>query len=89
MKKPILIGRVNNDVVLDNGMAKGKYAPTGSVPLFNNEYGVPVSGSLNYCSIIVMLIYFFGYTLTYIAFLVDCCARYMYCPKHFNEEALK
>ena len=46
-KQPILIDRVINDVVLEDGMAKGKYAPTESVPLVNNEEGVPISGSLN------------------------------------------
>ena len=42
-----LVGRVINSVVLDNGMSKGKYTPSGYVPLIKNEYGVPVSGSFN------------------------------------------
>ena len=52
MKQPDLIDLVNSSVVIDDGMAKGKYTPAGSVPLFNNEDGFPSSGSFNYSSVV-------------------------------------
>ena len=76
-------------MVLEDGMAKGKYAPPRSVHLFKNNDVVSVSGSLNYISIVVMLIYLSEHTHPDTAFLVNCCAGYIYCPKHFNEEAFK
>ena len=36
MKQPGLTNHVISAVGLDNGMAKGKYTPDGSVPLVNN-----------------------------------------------------
>ena len=75
-------------MVIDNGMAKGKYTPAGSIPLVNNDEGFPASGSFNYSSVVVILLYLSGHTRTYIAFAVNCCARYMFYPKHSHEEAL-
>ena len=85
MKKTSLIDRVINYVVLDNGIAKGKYAPAGSVPLVKNEDDVTVSGSFNYSNIVGMIFYLYGHTCPEIEFSVNFCAIYMYCTKHSNE----
>ncbi len=36
-----------------------------------------------------MLLYLSGHTCPDITFAVNCCARYMFCPKHLHELALK
>ena len=76
-------------MVLDDGMDKGKYTPDGSLPLVNNEYGVPASVVFNYISIVGILLYLSGTTRTEIAFTFNCCAIYMFCTKHSHEEDLK
>ena len=89
MKQTGLVYHVNIVVVLDGGVAKGKYTPAGYVPLFNNEDCIPVSGCFN-CSIVVgILIYLSVHTRPDIAFSVNCCARYMFCPNNFHGKALK
>ena len=62
MKQPGLIDCVISAVGLEYSMAKGKYTPSGSVPLFKNEDVVPASGSFNYSSIIGMMLYLSGRT---------------------------
>ena len=52
MKQPILIDRVISYVVIDNGMAKGKYTPDGSLSLVHNDYGFPDSGSFKYSRVV-------------------------------------
>ena len=89
MKQPGVIYRVINDVGLENVIDKGRYTPSGSVPLVNNENGVPSSGSFNYISVLGILIHLSGHTSTDIAFAANSCAIYMFFPKHFNGEALK
>ena len=75
-----LFDHVINAVGLDDGMDKGKYAPAGSVTLVKNEYGVPASGSFNYISVLGRMLYIYGHTSPGIAFAVNCCAIYMFCP---------
>ena len=70
-------------------MAKGKYTTVGSVPLAKNEDGVPASGSFKYSSVVGIMLYLSGHTRPYIYFAINCCARYMFFPKHFHEVALK
>ena len=89
MKQPGLIDRITSAMGLDNGIYKGKFTPSGSVNFFKNEDGVPVSGSFNYISVSVMLLYLFGHTRPDISFSVNCCERYMFYPRIFHEEALK
>ena len=36
-----------------------------------------------------ILLYISGHTLPYISYAVNCCARYIFCPKHSHETALK
>ena len=51
--------------------------------------GPAACGSFRYCSVIGMLIYISGNTCPDIAYAVNCCARYMFFPKHSHEMALK
>ena len=61
-------------------MAKGKYTPSGSITLVNNEDGVPTSGSFNYSSDVGIFLYVSGNKHTEIVFAVNFCARYMFFP---------
>ncbi len=36
-----------------------------------------------------MLLYLSGHTRPDITFAINCCDRYMFCPKHLHELALK
>jgi hypothetical protein len=47
------------------------------------------SGAFSYSSVVGMLLYLSGHTLPNITFAVNCCSRYMFCPKHSHELALK
>lgn len=89
MKQTGLIDRVIAALGLDDGMAKGKLTPAESTPLVKNEEGTPASGTFNYASVVGMLLYLAGHTRPDIAYAVNCCARYMFCPKHSHEQALK
>ena len=80
MKQPGLIDCIISAVVLEDGVAKGKYTPSGYVPLVNNEDGFPYSDGFNYRSVVGMMIYFSGHTLPYIDFAVNFFARYIFFP---------
>ena len=73
---------------LDNG-AKGKFIPSESKPLVKDINGDLASGAFSYSSLVGMLLYLSGHTCPDITFAVNCCARYMFCPKHSHELALK
>jgi len=49
------------------------------------------SGAFSYSSVVGMLLYLSGsgHTRPDITFAVNCCARYLFCPKHSHELALK
>ena len=89
MKQPGFIDCLISSVGIDEEMAETKYTPAGYVPLVKNEDGVPVSGSFNYSSNILMLIYIYGHTHIYIAFSINCFSRYMFCPNNLHEYTLK
>ena len=44
---------------------------------------------VSYCSVVGMLLYLAGHTRPDIAYAVNCCARYMFCPDWSHELALK
>ena len=75
MKQPGLIDRVTSAMGLDYGMYKGKFTPSGSVNFVKNEDGVPVSGSFNYISVSVILLYLFGHTRPDISISVNINPR--------------
>ena len=89
MKQTGLINRVIKALGLDNGYAKGKYTPSEDKPLVKDEDGQAANGVFSYASVVGMLLYLSGHTRPNIAYAVNCCARYMFAPKHSNELALK
>ncbi len=89
MKQTGLIRQVIKALGLDDGCAKGKYTPTESKPLVKDINGNSASGAFSYSSVMGMLLYLSGHTCPDIPFAVNCCARYMFCPKHLHELALK
>ena len=47
------------------------------------------NGAFSYSSVVGMLLYLSGRIRPNITFAVNCCAHYMFCPKHLHELALK
>ncbi len=88
MKQTGLIKRIIEALGLDDG-AKGKFTPSESKPLVKDVNGDLASGAFSYSSVVGMLLYLSGHTLPDITFAVNCCACYMFCPKHSHELALK
>jgi len=74
---------------LDDGYARGKHTPAETKPLVKDEDGAAASEGFSYSSVVGMLLYLSGHTRPDITYAVNCCARYMFCPKHSHELALK
>jgi hypothetical protein len=89
MKQTGLIKRVIEALGLDDGYVKGKHTPAESKPLVKDEDGEAASCGFSYASVVGMLLYLSGHTRPDIAYAVNCCARYMFAPKHSHELALK
>ena len=51
--------------------------------------GPAACGSFSHSSVVGMLLYLYGHTIPDIDYAVNCCARYMFCPKPLHETALK
>jgi len=83
-----MIKRIIKALGLDDG-AIGKFIPSESKPLVKDINGDLASGAFSYSSVVGMLLYLSGHTRPDITFAVNCCARYMFCPKHLHELALK
>jgi hypothetical protein len=89
MKQTGLIQRVITALGLNDGYAKGKHTPAESKPLVKDADKEGAHGGLSYSSVVGMLLYLSDHTPPNIAYSVNCCARYMFCPKHLHELALK
>jgi hypothetical protein len=89
MKQTGLIKRVIEALGLDGGYAKGKHTPAEAKLLVKDKDGEAASGGFSYASVVGMLLYLSGHTRPDIAYAVNCCARYMFAPKHSHELALK
>eukprot|EP00804_Cyclotella_cryptica_P020131 CCRYP_014912-RA/>CCRYP_014912-RA protein AED:0.34 eAED:-0.30 QI:0/-1/0/1/-1/0/1/0/430 len=89
MKQTSLIDRVIKTLGLDLGTTSGKFNPAEAKPLVKDADGEPVLGEFSYSSVVGMLLYLAGHTRPDIAYAVNCCARYMFCPKRSHELALK
>jgi len=83
-----MIKHIIEALELDNG-AKGKFIPSDSKPLVKDINGDLASGAFSYSSVVGMLLYLSRHTRPDITFAVNCCARYIFCPKHLHELALK
>ena len=89
MKQTGLTDRVIEALGLDTKMSTSKWTPSEASPLVRNEAGEAASGDFSYSSVVGMLLYLSGHTRPDIAYAVNCCARYMFCPRHSHEIALK
>jgi hypothetical protein len=89
MKQTGLIKRVIEALGLDDGYAKGKHTPAKTKPLVKDADGELAHGGFSYSSVVGMLLYLSGHTHPDISYAVNCCDRYMFCPKHSHELALK
>ncbi len=89
MKQTGLIKRVIEALGLDDGYAKGKYTPAEAKPLVKDEDGEAANGGFSYASVVGMLLYLSGHTCPDITYAVNCCAWYMFAPRHSHEVALK
>jgi hypothetical protein len=85
MKQTGLIKRVIEALGLDDGYAKGKHTPAESKPLVKDTDGEGAHGGFSYSSVVGMLLYLSGHTRPNVDYAVNCCARYMFCPKHSHE----
>ncbi len=54
-----------------------------------DKEGLPAKGDFSYASVVGMLLYLLGHSHPDIAYAVNCCDCYMFCPKRSHEEALK
>ena len=81
MKQAGLINCVLETLGLDDGMSKKKITPSESSPLMKDAYGPAACHSFSYSSLVGMLPYLSGHTCTNIEYAVNCCSRYMFCPK--------
>jgi hypothetical protein len=88
MKQTGLIKCIIKALKLDDG-AKEKFNPSESKPLVKDVNGDLASGAFSYSIVVGILLYLSGHTRPDITFAVNCCARYMFCPKHSHELALK
>jgi len=84
-----LIDRVVEALGLDDGYARVKHTPAETRPLVKDADGAPAVEGFSYASVVGMLLYLSGHTRPDIAYAVNCCARYMFCPRHSHELALK
>jgi hypothetical protein len=57
--------------------------------LFKDVNGPSASGAFSYSSVVGMLLYLSGHTHPDITYAVNCCAQYIFSPKHIHEFALK
>jgi hypothetical protein len=88
MKQTGLIKCIIKTFGLDDG-AKGKFTLSESKPLVKDVSGDLASGAFSYSSVVGMLLYLSRHTHPDITFAVNCCAHYMFCPKHLHGFALK
>ncbi len=89
VKQTGLIERIIEALGLDDGYAWGKHTPAEIKHLVKDEDGVAAAEGFSYSSVVGMLLYLSGHTQPDITYAVNCCARYMFYPKHCHELALK
>ena len=89
MRQLGIIDCVIKSLGLHDGMVKSKFTPYGSKPLVKDAYGSAPCGTFSYSSVVGLLLYISSHTRPKIAYVVNFCARYMFCPKHWHGTALK
>ena len=89
MKQTGLLKRVIEALGLDDGYTKGKHTPAESKPLVKDATREEAHGGFSYSSVVEMLLYLSRHTRPNIDYAVNCCARYLFCPKISHKLALK
>ncbi|KAL7460298.1 hypothetical protein ACHAXS_001818, partial [Conticribra weissflogii] len=84
-----LIDRVISALDLDDPSTKLKATPADRKPLVKDADGPPSDVAFSYASVVGMLLYLAGHSRPDIAYAVNCCARYTFCPKRSHVAALK
>jgi len=84
-----LIDRIITNLGLDGGREGGKFVPAGPKPLPKDEDGPACEEDFNVAAVVGQLLYLSGHSRPEIAYAVNCCARYMFCPRRSHELALK
>ena len=88
MKHTVIIQRIIEAVIQDDGMWKGKFTISEAKPLVKDENGELASGVFSYISVVGMLLYLSGHTRPYFLLAVNIFAQYMFSPKRSHELAL-
>ena len=89
LKQTGLIDIVIKALGLDVGTTSGQFTPAESKHLVKDADGGPALGDFSCSSVVGMLLYLAGHTRPDIAYTVNCCTRYMFCPKRPHKLALK
>ena len=70
-------------------LLNAKATPSERKPLIKDENGSPQLDSLNYASVVGMLLFLSSHTQPDLAYSVSHVAWFMFAPKHLHEIALK
>ena len=89
LTQPGLTKRIIEALGLSSKYSTALHTPAACAPLARDKDGEPISGTINYASVIGMLLYLAGHSRPDIAFAVHQCARYTFDPKRSHEVALK
>ncbi|KAL7547469.1 hypothetical protein ACHAWF_011772 [Thalassiosira exigua] len=89
LTQPGLIKKVVEALGLCTKYSTALATPSEKAPLPRDLSGVPYTGSINYASVIGMLLYITGHSRPDCAFAVHQCARYTFEPKRTHVAALK
>ena len=84
-----LIKRVIDALGLHANFTSAKDTPADACPFPKDANGTPADPTVNYASIVGMLLYLSGHTRPDIAFAVHQCARYTFRPTARHVTALK
>jgi hypothetical protein len=74
---------------LDSKMVTPKWTPAEATLLACDNDGEPPQGAFSYESVVGMLLYLSGHSHPDIAYVVNCCAWYMFNPKLSHKKTLK
>ncbi len=89
MKKVGLIDRVIETLGLGSCISTPKWTPAEGTLLARDQDGEPPYDNFRYSSVVGMILYLSGHTQPDIAYAMNCCARYIFNPRHLHEIALK
>ena len=88
-KQTGLTGRIIETLGLDVGTVNWKATPALNDPLVKDIKGLSSKGDFSYARVVGMLLYLLGHACLYIAYAVNCCTCYMFCPKWSHKEAIE